>query len=265
MDKKNYLAIFAKSFNWAGFFLPKKIYEDCTKLYAFCRILDDIADGKTNLDTRIILDTTRSKIAWLGGLKFAVSNHDGELKMSNGNISLKNNIISGTVVMDMNSMTNNDLSAGSKERLIGHLKSPDFFHVTKFPKAKLNIKSSKILEKLESGKYKMLINGDMTIKDKTNSISFEAIVDLDSDIKTAQGKLSFDRSAFGVEYRSEMHLDNPNSFTLSRAIQYLSGDAETPRQYLMAGSVIVTLPVLFIFVYFEKYLVSGLTAGSVKG
>ena len=36
------------------FFLPKKIYEDCTKLYAFCRILDDIADGKTNLDTRIV-------------------------------------------------------------------------------------------------------------------------------------------------------------------------------------------------------------------
>ncbi len=64
---------------------------------------------------------------------------------------------------------------------------------------------------------------------------------------------------------SLMFLDNPNSFTLSRAIQYLSGDAETPRQYLMAGSVIVTLPVLFIFIYFEKYLVSGLTAGSVKG
>ena len=64
---------------------------------------------------------------------------------------------------------------------------------------------------------------------------------------------------------SLMFLDNPNTFTLSRAIQYLSGDAETPRQYLMAGSVVVTIPVLFIFVYFEKYLVSGLTAGSVKG
>ena len=64
---------------------------------------------------------------------------------------------------------------------------------------------------------------------------------------------------------SLMFLDNPNSFTLSRAIQYLSGDAETPRQYLMAGSVIVTLPVLLIFVYFEKYLVSGLTSGTVKG
>ena len=64
---------------------------------------------------------------------------------------------------------------------------------------------------------------------------------------------------------SLMFLDNPKSFTLSRAIQYLSGDAETPRQYLMAGSVVVTLPVLLIFIYFEKYLVSGLTAGSVKG
>ena len=64
---------------------------------------------------------------------------------------------------------------------------------------------------------------------------------------------------------SLMFLDNPNSFTLSRAIQYLSGDAETPRQYLMAGSGVVPIPVLFIFVYFEKYLVSGLTAGSVKG
>ena len=53
MDKKNYLAIFAKSFNWAGFFLPKKVYEDCAKLYAFCRVLDDVADEKTNLDSRI--------------------------------------------------------------------------------------------------------------------------------------------------------------------------------------------------------------------
>ena len=53
MIKKNYLAIFAKSFNWAGFFLPKKTYEDCAKLYAFCRVLDDIADEESNLDSKI--------------------------------------------------------------------------------------------------------------------------------------------------------------------------------------------------------------------
>ena len=53
MNKKNYLTIFAKSFNWAGFFLPKKIYEDSAKLYAFCRVLDDIADKETDLDSKI--------------------------------------------------------------------------------------------------------------------------------------------------------------------------------------------------------------------
>ena len=53
MIKKNYLALFAKSFNWAGFFLPKNIYNDCSKLYAFCRILDDIVDEKSNLELRI--------------------------------------------------------------------------------------------------------------------------------------------------------------------------------------------------------------------
>ena len=53
MNKKNYLAVFAKSFNWAGFFLPKKIYQDSAKLYAFCRVLDDIADEKTDIDSKI--------------------------------------------------------------------------------------------------------------------------------------------------------------------------------------------------------------------
>ena len=53
MTNKNYLAIFAKSFNWAGFFLPKKIYEDCAKLYAFCRVLDNVADEGNNLDLKI--------------------------------------------------------------------------------------------------------------------------------------------------------------------------------------------------------------------
>lgn len=49
---KNYLATFAKSFNWAGFFLPKDTYEECSKLYAFCRILDDVADSGEDLEIK---------------------------------------------------------------------------------------------------------------------------------------------------------------------------------------------------------------------
>ena len=48
---KNFLSIYAKSFNWAGFFLPKKTYQDCSDLYDFCRTLDNIADQ--DLDLRI--------------------------------------------------------------------------------------------------------------------------------------------------------------------------------------------------------------------
>ena len=46
---QNFLSIYAKSFNWAGFFLPKKTYEQCSDLYDFCRTLDDIADQNQDL------------------------------------------------------------------------------------------------------------------------------------------------------------------------------------------------------------------------
>ena len=52
MSNVNYLAQFAKSFNWAGFFLPKSVYQNCSKLYAFCRVLDDLVDEKTDLELR---------------------------------------------------------------------------------------------------------------------------------------------------------------------------------------------------------------------
>ena len=61
-----------------------------------------------------------------------------------------------------------------------------------------------------------------------------------------------------------MFLDDVKLFTLSRGIVSLDS-SEVPRQHLMAGSVIATLPVLMLFLWFERFLVSGLTAGSVKG
>ena len=61
-----------------------------------------------------------------------------------------------------------------------------------------------------------------------------------------------------------MFLDDVKLFTLSRGIVSLNS-SEVPRQHLMAGAVIATAPVLFLFLWFERFLVSGLTAGSVKG
>lgn len=61
-----------------------------------------------------------------------------------------------------------------------------------------------------------------------------------------------------------MFLDDPDIFTLSRGVVSLNS-SEVPRQHLMAGAVIATVPVLVIFLWFERFLVQGLTAGSVKG
>ena len=177
--------------------------------------LDNIATKQMDdsvISPTIFLNVGKSKFVWTGGLKFGAKKHTGKLRMLSGNIVLDNQNITGDVVINMLSLTNSELSGGSSERLVGHLRSADFFNVENFPTAKLSIKNSKILEKLEDGRYKMLIDGSITIKGKTNPVSFESIINLDSDIKTAEGTLIFNRNDFGVQYRSEMHLNNPKSF-----------------------------------------------------
>ena len=52
MSNKNYLSIYAKSFSWAGFFLPKETYKKCSALYDFCRVVDNIADDSDILETK---------------------------------------------------------------------------------------------------------------------------------------------------------------------------------------------------------------------
>ena len=54
MSNKSYLSIYAKSFNWAGFFLPKKTYNKCSALYDFCRVADNIADDNEKIEVKEI-------------------------------------------------------------------------------------------------------------------------------------------------------------------------------------------------------------------
>ena len=98
------------------------------------------------------------------------------------------------------------------ERLVGHLRADDFFHVDRFPTASLDIRTSKIIGKTSSGLYKMEIAGDLTIKGIKKPITFNAEIDLDSPIKKATGTIVFNRADFGIQYRSEMHMGNPDSF-----------------------------------------------------
>ena len=62
MVKQNYLSIYAKSFSWAGFFLPKKTYQECSSLYDFCRYVDNIADEQGDIEKKLVdLDHFQSR------------------------------------------------------------------------------------------------------------------------------------------------------------------------------------------------------------
>ena len=52
MTNQSYLSIYAKSFNWAGFFLPKQTYQKCSALYDFCRVVDNIADDDDTIESK---------------------------------------------------------------------------------------------------------------------------------------------------------------------------------------------------------------------
>ncbi len=62
-----------------------------------------------------------------------------------------------------------------------------------------------------------------------------------------------------------MFLDSPEKFTLSRGVVQLSQSVHLSRQLVMAAAVMVTVPVLVVFLFFERHLVRGLTAGAMKG
>ena len=52
MSNKSYLSVYAKSFSWAGYFLPKKTFKKCSALYDFCRVADNIADDYGEIESK---------------------------------------------------------------------------------------------------------------------------------------------------------------------------------------------------------------------
>ena len=118
-----------------------------------------------------VVDAASSTISW--NAKKVTGEHHGTIKLKSGTISLsKDKITGGEFIVDMTSIVDVDLPAGEwNDKLIGHLKSDDFFGVEKFQEAKLTITSVGKVDK--DGKQE--ITGGLTIKDVTQMITFTAI------------------------------------------------------------------------------------------
>lgn len=158
-----------------------------------------LLSGNIMFAQKVEIDTKKSSVKWLG--EKIGGQHEGNIQIKSGNIELvKDQIVGGNFVIDMTSITNTDLEdEGYNQKLVGHLKSDDFFGVEKYPTASFVIKKS---TKFSNGKASL--TGDITIKDKTESITFE----VGKEGKEFTAKVEIDRSKFDVRYGSDSFFDN---------------------------------------------------------
>ncbi|KYG63936.1 YCE I like family protein [Bdellovibrio bacteriovorus] len=147
------------------------------------------------------IDAQASKIAWKGTKKMG-SAHNGHIAVKEGEVTTdkKNQITAGTVVVDMTTITNEDLkdSADYQKKLVGHLSSEDFFNVSKYPTSTFKITSVK------PGKAKdeVIVKGDLTMIGGTHPVEFPATVKVDKNTITGTGKVEVDRTKWGLKYGS---------------------------------------------------------------
>jgi polyisoprenoid-binding protein YceI len=148
------------------------------------------------------VDAAKSSVKWLA--KKVTGEHSGTIGIKEGNLVVdKDKITSGKVVIDMNSIVCLDLTdAGYNAKLIGHLKSPDFFEVAAFPTAEL------ALNKVDSKGNSHTFSGNLTIKGITNPASFTATSVKVGTATTYTGTLVIDRSKYNVRYGSKSFFDN---------------------------------------------------------
>ena len=147
----------------------------------------------------------KSTVNWLG--KRINKQHTGEIGLKNGSFEIKNDkFVSGKFVIDMDVITDESHDDPKNPgRLIGHLKSDDFFNVEKYPEAILEITDS---EKIKKGEAK--VNGKLTIRGITHPISFKVLQK--GAIFTSS--LVFDRSLYDVKFQSGKFFQNLGDKTI---------------------------------------------------
>lgn len=134
------------------------------------------------------IDTEQSNLKWIG--QKPTSEHWGHLQFESGDIAIhKGKWVGGEFIVDMNSMTVDDISGPRADKLLRHLKNEDFFGVDQHETAKLRIKSTNATE----------IQANLTIKGQTHPISFSYT----KKDKAYIGKMIFNRTLYGI-------LTNPN-------------------------------------------------------
>jgi len=155
----------------------------------------------------ISINTEESRVYWTG--KKPTGEHKGYIKIREGKLqSVNNEIKGGSFIMDMNTITNLDIKdEGSRDKLVSHLKSPDFFDVQKFPTARFVITNVSKLNNGAPGATKKAthrVEGDLTLKSVTKRVSFDASINgLNGKFAATALPFTINRTEWGVNYQSK--------------------------------------------------------------
>jgi polyisoprenoid-binding protein YceI len=145
-----------------------------------------------------------STIVWTG--KKVTGSHTGNVNVKQGNIIIENGQLkSAYVQVDMSTITCTDLTdRETNAKLVGHLKSDDFFGVSTHQFSEISI--TEFTPTTNKGEY--TAKGTLKIKGKTEPISFPFTFNESNGAVTASGKLTFDRSKYDVRYGSSSFFDS---------------------------------------------------------
>lgn len=147
------------------------------------------------------IDTGKTQVLWTGTK--LTGSHTGALKMKEGVITMNGDLLGAADIMiDMTSITCTDLQGTGAERLVGHLRSPDFFNTDEHPTATFRTTSVEHVADARPGHPNHKVTGDLTIKGITHPATFDCLVWREGRLVRAAGSLSFDRTKYGVQYRS---------------------------------------------------------------
>ena len=155
------------------------------------------------------IDTQNSVVNWKGYK--VTGEHYGVVNIRNGNLAFDNGILTGgSFEIDMNTITCVDLQGEWADKLVGHLKSDDFFGVSNFPTSKFII--TKVISKGKPGEYKII--GNLTIKGKTKEVKFDSIVKESGNNYVAEAAIKIDRSEYDIRYGSGSFFDSLGDKTI---------------------------------------------------
>lgn len=201
----------------------RKLIRMKMKLKIFCAVLglssmliscsDNDTDNKLPENTAIIesqitseytVNTDNSIVEW-GAELLGIYTHRGTLKFKSGSFAMsENNVVAGTFTVDMESIAAVDgpenYKYGTKEELITHLKSADFFEVEEFGTASLKMEGL-----VEVDEYREpMMSAQLTIKDVTNSVYIRMISsNFSASGVEVKAIVKLNRQDFGIDYKEE--------------------------------------------------------------